>query len=330
MATLLALHGQDGLDFHRVIAFDKSPAQLAQAKPCNNIDYMEGDVYQMPVSTHSADLVTIGQAAHWFNIPRLLTEVVRVLRPGGTLAILGYGICSLEHSKADDAFKEFYSSLGSHLPLGHRDNYWDCDRHLLDTGLAKVRFSPPMMQKDHTRIWLNDTRIVSQTHFFEYLKTMSAYQTYSKKHPDKPDLVEALMKNVQKTIGSSSDIKVTFPFFMILARAPNEAMVPMEDAASSKNIAGVQQKLSRIEPSGNEMAPHGSETKNKSNTAEKKINERKEDGDEVRTKKAKRTKKVEKDLDEGEEGKEKEGDEVRTKKTKRTKKVVKDLVRGGD
>jgi len=37
---------------------------------------------------HSVDLVTAGQAAHWFDLRQARTEVVRVLRPGGWAALI--------------------------------------------------------------------------------------------------------------------------------------------------------------------------------------------------------------------------------------------------
>ncbi len=46
------------------------------------------DGVQLPLPPGSLDLVTIGQAIHWFNLPALFSELRRVLRPGGWLAVL--------------------------------------------------------------------------------------------------------------------------------------------------------------------------------------------------------------------------------------------------
>ena len=43
---------------------------------------------QLPLATDCIDLVTIGQAIHWFNLPTLLAGLRRVLCPGGWLAVL--------------------------------------------------------------------------------------------------------------------------------------------------------------------------------------------------------------------------------------------------
>lgn len=42
----------------------------------------------LPLPDESVDLVTVGQAFHWFDAPVALAEIARVLRPGGTLALL--------------------------------------------------------------------------------------------------------------------------------------------------------------------------------------------------------------------------------------------------
>jgi SAM-dependent methyltransferase len=42
----------------------------------------------LPIRSASVDVVTVGQAFHWFDAPLALAEIARVLRPGGTLALL--------------------------------------------------------------------------------------------------------------------------------------------------------------------------------------------------------------------------------------------------
>ncbi|MEN3274114.1 MAG: hypothetical protein V7636_2875 [Actinomycetota bacterium] len=43
---------------------------------------------QLPLRDGCADAVTVAQAFHWFDAPRALTEIARVLRPGGTLLLV--------------------------------------------------------------------------------------------------------------------------------------------------------------------------------------------------------------------------------------------------
>ncbi|HVY11517.1 MAG TPA: class I SAM-dependent methyltransferase [Mycobacteriales bacterium] len=45
-----------------------------------------GTAEQIPLPDASVDAVFIGQAWHWFDVPRAVAEIHRVLRPGGVLA----------------------------------------------------------------------------------------------------------------------------------------------------------------------------------------------------------------------------------------------------
>ncbi len=42
----------------------------------------------MPFADDFADVITVGQAFHWFDAARALDEIARVLRPGGALALI--------------------------------------------------------------------------------------------------------------------------------------------------------------------------------------------------------------------------------------------------
>ena len=49
---------------------------------------MNGTAEEMPLSTGSADAVVVAQAFHWFDGDAALAEIHRVLRPGGSLALV--------------------------------------------------------------------------------------------------------------------------------------------------------------------------------------------------------------------------------------------------
>jgi SAM-dependent methyltransferase len=49
---------------------------------------LDGTAEAMPLPDGSADAVTVGQAFHWFDGPKALAEIERVLRPGGALALV--------------------------------------------------------------------------------------------------------------------------------------------------------------------------------------------------------------------------------------------------
>lgn len=46
-----------------------------------------GTAEEIPLSDSSVDAVVVGQAFHWFDAARAVPEMVRVLRPGGTIGL---------------------------------------------------------------------------------------------------------------------------------------------------------------------------------------------------------------------------------------------------
>jgi SAM-dependent methyltransferase len=49
---------------------------------------LDGTAEDIPLADGSAELVTVAQAFHWFELDRALPEIHRVLRPGGALALI--------------------------------------------------------------------------------------------------------------------------------------------------------------------------------------------------------------------------------------------------
>jgi SAM-dependent methyltransferase len=47
---------------------------------------LAGTAEQIPLPDESVDAVFVGQAWHWFDVPRAVAEIHRVLRPGGVMA----------------------------------------------------------------------------------------------------------------------------------------------------------------------------------------------------------------------------------------------------
>jgi SAM-dependent methyltransferase len=59
---------------------------LAEELP--DVDVRAGSAEALPLDAASADAVVAAQAFHWFDLPRALPELWRVLRPGGRLGVI--------------------------------------------------------------------------------------------------------------------------------------------------------------------------------------------------------------------------------------------------
>jgi SAM-dependent methyltransferase len=62
-------------------------AEMRAALPAG-AQAVEGTAEEMPLNTCSADAVAVAQAFHWFEGDAALAEIHRVLRPGGSLALV--------------------------------------------------------------------------------------------------------------------------------------------------------------------------------------------------------------------------------------------------
>jgi SAM-dependent methyltransferase len=60
--------------------------ELAAAVPDATV--LDGTAEQIPIADESVDAVLVGQAFHWFDQPRALDEMARVLRPGGVVGLI--------------------------------------------------------------------------------------------------------------------------------------------------------------------------------------------------------------------------------------------------
>jgi len=78
-------------DFQSVLGTDLSSLQLEQARPHPQVTYRCCEAHDSGLEEQSASLVTVGTAVHWFDLDPFYEEVVRVLKPGGLLAVWTYG-----------------------------------------------------------------------------------------------------------------------------------------------------------------------------------------------------------------------------------------------
>ncbi len=116
--------------FARVQATDISAQQLASMPAHPRITTHVGDTSGLPDAT--ADLVTVAQALHWFDLDAFYAEVRRVLKPDGLIAAWSYGVL-----RTDD---KALTAAVDHLHNDIVGPYWPAERHDVENGYANLAF----------------------------------------------------------------------------------------------------------------------------------------------------------------------------------------------
>jgi ubiquinone/menaquinone biosynthesis C-methylase UbiE len=150
--------------FARVIATDPSDEMIALAVPHPRVTYVVAK-YESGLPDHSADVVTVAQALHWFDIDPFIREVRRVLVPSGVFAAWCYSRCTVD-AAVDEIVDVFYSvTLGS---------FWSKERRLVDDGYRTIalpldEIAPPPFEM--LEQW-------SLREFANYIRTWSAVNKF--------------------------------------------------------------------------------------------------------------------------------------------------------
>jgi SAM-dependent methyltransferase len=117
--------------FSRVIATDASAQQVGQGTPHERVEYRTAPAEASGLPDGSVDCLTAAQAAHWFDLPTFYAEARRVLKPGGVLALIAYGIMQVD-AATDPVIQHFYWKV-----IGP---YWPPERRHVEEGYRSFDF----------------------------------------------------------------------------------------------------------------------------------------------------------------------------------------------
>ena len=103
--------------FAIVVATDVSLTQLSNRPALDGPVFTAAAAEDAPLADHSIDLVTVGQALHWFDLDAFFAEVRRVLVPGGIVAVWTYGLPEVDDPEIGTVIRAFIDdTLGPWWP----------------------------------------------------------------------------------------------------------------------------------------------------------------------------------------------------------------------
>lgn len=192
--------------FAQVTATDPSLAQLAEAPSHPRVNFREGPETGSGLPDASVALVTAAQAAHWFDLDAFYAEALRVLRPGGILALWCYGLCRVT-AEIDAPLADFYTRI-----IGP---FWAPERRLVDTGYRTLPFPLPEIPFPDLAI----ERSWTLEEFTSYVRTWSAVAAY-RRHQGRDPVVGLHAELAQLWGGPGAKQKVVWPLSGRLGRKP--------------------------------------------------------------------------------------------------------------
>ena len=199
--------------FEEVIGVDISKSQIEQAKikatqDCHqgkaNVKFMIGDAHNLPIESSSVDLVTCATAWHWLEPDLFYAEAMRVLKPGGCIAVYNYGMRIINNERMKRAFSLFIDELF------RCDCFSEQNRHGLNEYQAvKLPFS------ETKRIEFNFPQISSIDQLLGLMSSVSMYKSYCEKFPGN-SLLDKIRADYEADCDKVEVEEFSFPGFAIL------------------------------------------------------------------------------------------------------------------
>ena len=197
--------------FDSVIATDASQNQIDHARPHKNVQYHVAPADRVPLADSSANLTTVAQALHWFDLPRFYDEVRRVAEPDGIIAVWCYQLHSIT-PEVDAIIYRYYADI-----VGAD---WPPERRLVEDAYKTLAFpfneiTPPMFHMIHH--WH-----INQV--LGYLGSWSATQRYQKRTGADP--LDLIRGELMTAWGDSNATRVvTWPLHLRVGRVISGVLI---------------------------------------------------------------------------------------------------------
>jgi SAM-dependent methyltransferase len=190
--------------FSQVFATDPSDPQIAATTAHAKVRYAVEPAERCSLPDASADLVTVAQALHWFDVERFYKEARRVLKPDGRIAVWTYERSTVS-PEVDAVFARLYR--------GELDAYWAPERRHVEAGYATLPF--PFERIETPAFELRCDWTLPQ--YLAYLRSWSAVQKLAKQTGR--DIVGEFESEMRAAWGEAETVReVRWPLTVIAGR----------------------------------------------------------------------------------------------------------------
>ena len=170
----------------RVVASDASTEQIAHAIADSHVEYRVARAEQSGLADASIDLITVAQAAHWFDLDAFYQEVRRVARPNALVALWSYGYFAMtpEIDSIIDRFAE-----------GKLQKYWPKESRVIVDHYRTLPF--PFVEMVAPNFYMQHPFTLERLE--QYFRSWSGVQRYIDSQGEDP--IPALIAEVQRAWG---------------------------------------------------------------------------------------------------------------------------------
>ena len=189
--------------FEKVIATDISENQIRNAIQKENIQYLVEPAEHTSFEDRTFDLITVAQAIHWFHFDDFYSEVRRILKPGGIIAVIGYALINVI-PEVDKIIDKLYTEI--------LDGYWDPERKYMDELYQTIPFPFPEIEAPPFKM----TYEWNRDEVLGFLNTWSAVQHFIRRNGKNP--VDYITNEIKSQWTGDEKKSVSFPFLLRVGR----------------------------------------------------------------------------------------------------------------
>lgn len=211
--------------YESVIGIDASAAQVEagmgsrERSRSSNVTFQVGTAEATGLDDGSVDAVCVAEALHWFDQPAFWKECMRILRPGGVVAIIGYSAAQIVSNEAANVEfnRLFYDELGP---------YWHSNRRLIDDLYRGCEPPSPPFNNVKRVDGLQIQREWSISDAIGNARSWSGYATKMEKdgiaRGSAADPALIMAQKLEQILGSDdAKMNVAWPLCVILATKPH-------------------------------------------------------------------------------------------------------------